>query len=158
MKQNAYCVLGAFDTSLLISDPQKSIRFVSLCSTDITVLLSIPVRPPGGDDSQLSWVRAVLTECCTKTRWLVQVTTWVWALTNKMWPDRRLLLRHLRGLKKKICQQSPSTISLTLVCLFICSASSSSASHCVLRVAALPACYWLLADECSSAASNAFAL
>lgn len=111
--------------------------------------------------NSVSWVSYSSWQCCTKTRWLVQVTTWVWALTNGICCDRRLLLRHLRGFKKRkkeTCHYSPSTISLTLVCLFICSASSSSGSYYVLRVTALPACYWLLAGECSSAVSGAFAL
>lgn len=102
----------------------------------------------GSLNNSFSPVKDPSWQCCTKPRWLVQVTTWVWALTNRICSDRRLLLRHLRGFKKKKRERNLSLFWLhhfthtrlplhlfcfLLVCLWVCALGRGSA--CLLLAA-----------------------
>lgn len=107
--------------------------------------------PPEGSVSQLLRTSgAVSARFCTRACWLAQTPTWRWALTNGVWGDRELLLRHFRGLGGKKGKDR----NLSVVCFhhFTLTLPGSSPlclclSPCTRGPTALPAFYWLLVAE-----------
>lgn len=88
---------------------------------------------------------AVSARFCTRACWLAQTPTWHWALTNGVWGDRELLLRHFRGLgEKKRERQKPVS---SLFPPFRSSPLCLGLSPCTQGPTALPAFYWLPVAE-----------